>query len=441
MKPADKRRGGWLALGLVGLVLAGWWFGTPRYEGHSLAYWFNEFHRTSQGQRQPRARHVQRAIQAFGTNAVPYLLELSFNEDYRPWDVRLWSQLTARIHGLNRAGPEAFREYLNARERAQFDPADDASMWFWYLRPPTALVLPSLTNRLQDPRLPIRARAIMLLGCLDATALPHLRPFFTNQDANVRSFAFAALARLDTNAAGAVPDLIVALDDPVLSHFVPAQILHRIGGPARPALPRLRQVWQSETNFDALAASIQIGDEDWGKDALRQSLQPQADPGLRLWALRYLSGQHFLGIPYQLPPITDGKFLLPELSQALQDSDAEVRSPALAALWRLHLDTTGLKPWLEDKLRQPWPTAINTTAEWSECMMASGLLLQLDPAHPAALRFLAARLDDFQAREAVDLLARMDPPSPPALEILQRASLHKDRAVREQAIEAIGEFR
>ncbi len=430
-----------LLLGGIGLLLAGWWWlGTPRYEGRSVAYWFNEFHRTVQGQRQPRARHVQRAIQAFGTNAVPYLLELAFKEDYRSADIRLWNQVTARVPWLKRAAPKGLRDYLSARENAQFDPSSDAVMWLWNLRPPASLVLPSLTNRLKDPRLQIRGRAIMLLGCLDATALPHLRPFFTSPDVDNRSCAFSALVRLDTNAAGAVPDLIVALDDPLLDRFLPAQILHRIGEPARPALPRLRQVWQSETNWDALVASIRIGDETWAKDALRQSLQTQADRVLRLQALRFLGEHHFWGIPRQLPPIADGKFLLPELSQALSDSDAEVRSSALDAFWSLNLDTTGLKSWLEDKLRQPRPTAINATADRRERMMASRLLLQLDPAHQVALGFLAARLDYVQAAEVVDILTRMNPPSPLALEILQRASLHKDRTVREWAIEALGEF-
>lgn len=444
MKLASNRRGRLLLLGSLVLLLAEWcWLGLPRYEGRSVAYWFHEFHRTILGQRQPRGRHVQRAIQALGTNAVPYLLEQVFKADHRSWDIRLWHRAIAWSPWLDQTAPKGLKEYFSERERGQFDPSTDATMWLWHLHPPAPLLLPTLTNHLGDDRPQARWQAILLLGCLDASVLPYLKPAFTNQDVYVRSAAFRALAELGPNAAGAVPDLIATFDDPLVHHLLSVQILHRIGAPARLALPRLRQLWRSETNFHALAAIIQIADEAWAKEAFRQSLHPR-DPMLRLWALRYLEDHHFASCPDQSPPIADGRFLLPELLSAAGDGEAEVRFHALAALGRLNLDATVLKPLLEQRLRQPLAIKNNGDTGWieeHERLWASELLLRCDPGNAVALDFLAERLDGSQAGEAVDILARMEPPSPPGLEIIQRATRHKDRAVREQAIEVLGEFR
>ncbi len=431
MKLAFHRRRQFLALCSAGLLLAGWWWlRLPRYEGRSLAYWFNEFHQTDQGRRQPRGRHVQRALQALGTNAVPYVLEQAFTED---WAFRSWKAAIARFPKLESAAPKPFRDYLDDRKFRRDFLADDAVMWLWQLHPPASLVLPTLTNELGDSHPPNRHRAVEILGGLDATELPYLRTAFASRSGPVREAAFWALANLGTNAIGEVPNL-VALDDPLGE--VPIRFWYRIGPPARAILPRLRQRWLAETNFEALAAIIQIGDEAWAREAFHQSLQPQADHQPRLKALHFLAWASL--------PSMNARFLRPDLLQAANDEEAVVRFHALAAIGRLNLDPAPLKPWLEAKLQEPLPAKNNTNAswnEWHERLWASDLLLRMDPANAVALAFMADRLNDFEAWQAVDILARLENPGPPVLDLLERATHHRDAPVRELANEALAEFR
>ncbi|HTH46559.1 MAG TPA: hypothetical protein VMB21_03525 [Candidatus Limnocylindria bacterium] len=443
MKRVSNRWRRRLVLFGIGLLFAGWWWlGTPRYEGRSVACWFEEFSQTATVQRQPRGRHVQRAIQGFGTNAVPYLLDQAFAED---WALRLWERAVTTVAGLNALAPEEFKEYLRTRADRQSTMSLAAVVWLRYLRPPGPLLLPTLTNHLESSHQQARFNALLMLGCLDATALPYLRPAFTNQAREVRRVAFSALLGLGTNAAGAVPDLIGALDESGLDRTVLLRNLFQIGAAARPALPQLRQLWHDETNFHALAAIIQIADEPWARDAFCQSLHQRTDRQLRLEALHYLeSDTNFrLDVPDE-PPAHMGEMLWPELLEAAKDGEAEVRYHALAAIGRLNLDTTALRPWLEGKLREPLPVKDNTSAswnEWHERLWAGDLLLRCDPTNAIALAFLADRLNDFQAWQAMDILARLEAPSPAALAVLEQATRHRDQSVRDLAMEALGEFR
>ncbi len=442
MKLASNRRGKLLVLGSLGLLLAGgWWLRIPRHEGRSMAYWFKEYQRTNGDKGVPGGQEVQQAIQALGTSAVPYLLQHAFPDD---WDVRLWAWAVVRVPRLAKTVPLRFRPDLIERDLDRGEAYLTATGWLLHLHPPASLLLSTLTNRLNDRHPAARQNALLMLGCLDATVIPLLRPALKDPDQNIRMMALAALAELGTNATEAVPDLIRVLDDPLVHNTVPIQTLHRIGAPARAALPRLRELWKAETNFHALAAILQIGGEAWARDAFRQSLQRQADPVLRLGALRCLEDNYLQWSLDQPPTIADGNFLRPELQQALEDDDVAVRSAALGGIWALKLDSVVPKTWLEDKLRQPLPPLNNSDAawnEWHERMCASVLLLRRDPANALALSFLTDRFNDFLGHTAVVVLARIENPSPEIQAVLRRAAAHYDPDIRRLAQEAVSRFR
>ena len=80
------------------------------------------------------------------------------------------------------------------------------------------------------------------LGRIGATAIPYLQQSLRNNDPTIRKQAAEVLGRMGPDAAPAVNDLVVLLDDPDLEvRKVAARTLGRIGPEAAAAVPALMQ--------------------------------------------------------------------------------------------------------------------------------------------------------------------------------------------------------
>ena len=172
----------------------------PEYRGKRLSEWVEENPFDAAG---PDGIHPVRQM---GTNAVPYLLKWIRYE--RPvWKRKLYAAVNPIIKRLN-----ASWELTDQKDSRAYG----AAWTLAYFRPAVVSAVAELTMVLNDPKGPESAiRASHVLASLGADGLPSLIAVLTNQQMpSMHRWVVATdLGTMGTNALGAVPALLEALND------------------------------------------------------------------------------------------------------------------------------------------------------------------------------------------------------------------------------------
>jgi FOG: HEAT repeat len=180
-----------------------------------------------------------------------------------------------------------------------------AAYGFLVLGPAAKPALPELISMLNDPAPEVRLMAAFAIGKLGPDAAP----------------ALPALQRLITNSLSANPSRKFSPDERALTAYA----LGAMGSAARPALPQLELLRKDSNVFvraHAEAAFFKISGT--GLDVILDSLKDPSNSSN--WTLLAIG---FLG--------TNGAPAIPLLIPALQNTNANVRDKALAALSAIHM--------------------------------------------------------------------------------------------------------
>jgi hypothetical protein len=217
--PSRSRKIGFLiASVLLAVAVSAIWYrsGEPSYAGTPLSVWILYI-------RSPmRAPQAVEAVQAIGTNAIPFLLEwMEYEEPNRPKDTERFLRF---IPGHKRTGD---RIALGT----------NAAFAFSVLGPAGETAIPALTAVMAKSKsLDVRARAAEALKWIGKPAVPALIATLTNDHRTytVRSLACTALGGIGTNALPAVPHLnnLLSQSLPGVLHGAATNALFQILSPA-----------------------------------------------------------------------------------------------------------------------------------------------------------------------------------------------------------------
>jgi HEAT repeat protein len=248
-----------LRLGALTCVfVAGWWvyswlYPQPTYRGKAVQSWFKQS--CLSGDFMPGSfdwdghRDYVDAFKAMGTNAVPFLIERAF--DFHR-ESKGWSNISRFLNNL----PPSLHLPRPIPNRTQ---NGEATYLLQEIKPPTALMLALLRERLKTTNVLERQQALYVLGtCGDgaAQAVPYLTAALQNpNDKWARVIAIQSLGWIGPQAEAAAPDLIKVMQEPPGSNYLgpnAAVALGKIGGPqAAPGIPDVKKLFEQEKNWNA----------------------------------------------------------------------------------------------------------------------------------------------------------------------------------------------
>ncbi len=193
----------------------------PTYKGRRLSEWVEDYGREwtrVAGAVETNVIDVQseEALQHFGTNAVPYLLEW-MNFKFPPY----WSSTNHFVQFLKN------RKFIFEPVAKKKFRADGAMRTFKLLGPRADCAVGELTLRVTNLKSNQDQSAAMALTYLGPKAVPGLIAAITNQQIQTRYIQIAALRDLGTNARPALPALLKAVQDP--DPFVAGRSLRSLG--------------------------------------------------------------------------------------------------------------------------------------------------------------------------------------------------------------------
>jgi HEAT repeats len=200
----------------------------PKYEGHTVSYWFKEYCQSCEARTfdANRLNDAQEALKNLGTNAVPYLLEQAFNTNQ---DSAALTNLIRFINSLPRSWPVS-------APVSQETMRGTAPTFLYRIRPPADQVLPFLERQFQlmnSSNNFAHRQAIMVMGYIGdgaARAVPLLVEALNDPDLVTQRIALESLLEIGPQATAAVPALKQKLaDEPNISRRLwIASILFRI---------------------------------------------------------------------------------------------------------------------------------------------------------------------------------------------------------------------
>ena len=254
----------------------------PVYQGKKLSEWIKEANSTPTNAQTEQARL---AINAIGTNAIPYLLS-----EFAARQSRLvinWSEWASRKTGMD----FGFDEGNPRRRRAEAGllllvtnsaaalPALAAYLGdeercvavAWVMGECGEMALPYLLKSLPSTNVVTRHVVIRALGDLTAqteAAIPPLIQMTEHTDAEIRFISVSALRNASYRMDLVVPALVRSLSDTNLTvQGMAARSLSELGEPAKSAVPDLLLMLQSTNQNRA----------SWASNALHQ-IDPAALP-------------------------------------------------------------------------------------------------------------------------------------------------------------------
>jgi len=110
-------------------------------------------------------------------------------------------------------------------------------------------VVSAILDGMVDTSVEVRRAVASSLGMIDpfpSTCLPHLVKLLIDPDEKVRKLAFAAVADREKDAMGSLMRSIDSKDDKLRLAVI--NVMAQIGGPAKSALPKLRQIAREDEN-------------------------------------------------------------------------------------------------------------------------------------------------------------------------------------------------
>lgn len=390
----------------------------PAYRGKKVGAWFKQYYRTGQwssAKNERRHEEASRAIVALGTNAVPFLVRECFSasRDFSP-------KTNVQAFLASWRGPVRFPPFVPADMVRQ--EAADALL---KIRPPANLLLPLVTNRLNDPDQVRQRMAVYLLGTVGQgaeAAVPLLRGKFQSEDFQQRVLAVFGLDRLGAAAWPVTADLIeVVRTNGGGPAYYAMRALAKIGPSASNAIPVLKEKFIAQTNLTEQAgiagALICI------------------DPSSKL-APEFLERRRMYGGPDGVLPLlfflsemgTNARTTLPMLKTILRDPDTVASKVALEAVY--HLGETNL--------------AIGTAVEWLKSdkgptrFNALTFMLRVQPTHELVMSNLVTELNEMMwGVEVVNEAARLGALSKPLIPRLRDMATSETNPYRQAAREAL----
>lgn len=257
MKTGKTRRvifWGVLAAGLTvaGMWLYAWLHPEPSYQGKAMSKWFKETCRSGQFMQGSfdweHHRECVEAFKAMGTNAVPFLVEQSF--DFRQ-DSRAWSNTVRFLNSLPASWPVP-------RPLPSWAKTEEAADLVREMEPPAGQLLFLLRKHLNATNLHEHRQVLYILGTSgegSAQVVPYLTAALKETDNWTRGLAIQSLGWIGPQAKAAVPDLIAVLHEQSNgTNYLgrnAAVALGRIGSPtAASAVPVVKELFEREQNWN-----------------------------------------------------------------------------------------------------------------------------------------------------------------------------------------------
>ena len=272
-------RGKWkigLALAAVAVAIAAFWlwpFQEPVYEGKRLSQWLDEglklapwdvYSRYSSSAYSPSVERVVRAVQAIGTNAIPFLLR-DMERTESPWlqsaktrayKMKLMDQTEFWSWRLNRSvwgfqalgtngtpalgrllavhdgegaasgsagaalvalGPFAVPELEKRLHSTNIVTRRRAAGTLAFFGPTAEPAIPALLALLEDTNREVREKAVGALSGMERQPerlVPVFRDLMGDSNGLIRIYAASGLGRFGLSAKAAIPDLVKATNDP-----------------------------------------------------------------------------------------------------------------------------------------------------------------------------------------------------------------------------------
>lgn len=252
--------------------------------------WFKQYYRSgeySRHQDEPRHERAAQALRAMGTSAIPFLVTVCFTTNQESS-----FQTNLMMILANLPEPFGFPPFVPAMMVRE-----EAAVAIGEINPSAKLLLPLVTNRLNDPDKFRRWMAVYLLGRIGEggeAAVPFLREKLLSSDAQELSLAVLSLNRLGPAAGSAVPELTEFVrTNQLYSVYYACRVLARIGPAASNAIPVLQARLGVETNASkqvsiAVALICIDGRQTRAMAVLQADLANQLTNALRhaLYALR-----------------------------------------------------------------------------------------------------------------------------------------------------------
>jgi HEAT repeat protein len=333
---------------LAGMLAAlGWWgyaSREPEYEGKPVSYWFKEYC-NSHKYGIPSKESVV-AFQHLGSNAVPYLLEQSFNIDYST----VKRSITRFLNGLPRSW--GLPRPLNAGRQL-----NDAPLVLQEIKPAAQQILSLMQGHLKSTNIFEHNQSLAILGTVGDGAeavVPYLEAALKETNGWTRLVAIQSLARIGPRAAPAVPSLIELLEEQVGTNYYGGETATAIGkfaSHAAPAIPLVRKLFEGETNWGSkcyLAAALLRLDPAQA-DALAcltNGLTLHSPPNER-WIAAYQLGETG----------PNAKAAIPALLQAMEGTNAMLGTQTAEALKKLGQGVETYLPRLKVLLQSKDETA------------------------------------------------------------------------------------
>ena len=247
-----KRELIWLALLLVGALVAIVWRGRPvkpvDYRGKNAWQWAFQAQSPIPGFRE----EARAALQAMGSNAVPLLLEKFQAKESLSYRTRSWL-------GTNLPASVGSRFTRGLKPTLVNSDRSIAAYAFTAVGTNAAAAVPAFLTAMHDPELQILWDSASALVAIGEPAVPGLIPLLDDPNFRVRHAAAFALGQIGPPALAAVPALLRRLTDRVPE--VRASTLYtlsRIGPRAGPAVLKVVQESRGEIRCAAAKALVAV---------------------------------------------------------------------------------------------------------------------------------------------------------------------------------------
>jgi HEAT repeat protein len=364
------------------------------------------------------------ALRQIGTDAVPYLIEQAFKGPRHSAVRREVYRLINTLPHLLGLSPLVSPEIRS----------EEAGNALQAIKPPASQLLPLLERHLHSTSGFERRQALFILGTTGdgaEQAVPYLCGALKSPDHWERLLAVQSLGWLGASARTAVPALIEVLKAPQDTSQSPAQLarpaahaLGAIGSAAAPALPLVRALFETETNWNArcgLAAALcHIDPGQTNALAFLTNSLTTHEPASERWIAAGELGN--------IGPAA--KAAVPILLEALDGTNTVLFSQVPGALKKIGVPSEEFLPRMKRQLQSKDPTTrVNAAAR----------VLDINPADHDALVVL---MDAIQKRAlyqdfAIEALVRAGPPAAEAVPVLRDLARNGQTREREAALRAL----
>lgn len=370
-----------------------------------------------------RHEQTEEALRQLGTNAVPYLVELSFRVSRPPAG-------QAEFYGVL----NAFLRWRNLPEAVSPDVlALHAPFALKDIRPPADQLLPLLESHLESTNPIEHLGALIILGTAGEGAervVPYLEQALRGPDLGPRYGAVQSLMWIGPGGRAAVPTLVDLLQATVDTNYLGTPVaiaLGKIGSNAAPSIPLVRALFDRETNWNyrcsQAGALVRMDAGQTNALAFLVDGLTNHQPAGDRWIAAMQLGE--------IGPAA--KAAVPALIDVVDGTNVMLASQVPYALRRIGVPVETCLP----KFRQ-----LLLSGDEIVRVNAAARILEIDPADPGAHRVLIDLVQKGSIFRgfAIGVLANAGPSAADAIPVLQwvvKNGAQQDRAAATQALRRI----